>query len=201
MQIDIIIYEGFDELDAIGPFEVFTQAAQMGAGLSTRLVTLESAELVSASHGLQVRPQGVLDGSADLVVVAGGGWGGRAERGAWGEAQRGGLPSILAKLHRSGTPVAAVCTGGMLLAAAGLLEGRPAVTHHSARDDLVASGAVWSDHRVVDDGDVITSGGVTSGLDLALWLVERYFGRDLRTRVAAHIEHRPDDNVRVSATR
>lgn len=201
MQIDIIIYEGFDELDAIGPFEVLTQATQMGADLSTRLVTLEPAELVSASHGLEVKPHGVLDESADLVVVAGGGWGGRAEHGAWGEAQRGGLPAALAKLHRSGTPVASVCTGGMLLAAAGLLEGRPAVTHHSARDELVASGAAWSDHRVVDDGDVITAGGVTSGLDLALWLVERYFGRDLRTRVAEHIEHQPSDDVRVGSTR
>ncbi|MPZ92289.1 MAG: DJ-1/PfpI family protein [Actinobacteria bacterium] len=198
MRIDIIIYEGFDELDAIGPFEVLTQAAQMGADLSTRLVTLDPAELVSASHGLEVKPHGVLDASADLVIVAGGGWAGRAERGAWGEARRGTLPTRLAKLHESGTPVAAVCTGGMLLATAGLLEGRPAVTHHSARNDLVASGAKWSDRRVVDDGDVITSGGVTSGLDLALWLVERYFGRDLRTRVAAHIEHHPTDNERVT---
>ena len=201
MRIDIIIYEGFDELDAIGPFEVFTQAAQMGADLTTRLVTLEPTELVGASHGLEVKPHGVLNGNADLIVVAGGGWGGRSERGAWGEAQRGKLPTRLAELHRSGTPLAAVCTGGMLLAAAKLLEGRPAVTHHSARDDLVASGAAWSDHRVVDDGDVITSGGVTSGLDLALWLVERYFGRDLSTRVAEHIEHLPDDNVRVGTTR
>ena len=200
MRIDIIIYEGFDELDAIGPFEVLTQAARMGADLSTRLVTLEPADWVSASHGLEVKPHGVLDASADLVVVAGGGWAGRTDRGAWGEAQRRRLPRSLAGLHRSGIPLAAVCTGGMLLAAAGLLKGRPAVTHRSARDDLVASGAQWSEHRVVDDGDVITSGGVTSGLDLALWLVERYFGPDLRTRVAAHIEHHPADNLRVSRT-
>jgi transcriptional regulator GlxA family with amidase domain len=200
MRIDIVIYEGFDELDAIGPFEVLSQAARMGADVSTRLVTLEPVEWVTASHGLEVKPHGVLDAAADFVVVVGGGWGGRGQRGAWGEAQRGRLPARLAELHRAGTPLAAVCTGGMLLVAAGLLKGRPAVTHHSARDELVASGAVWSDHRVVDDGDVVTSGGVTSGLDLALWLVERHFGAELKARVAAHIEHRPTDSVRASGT-
>jgi transcriptional regulator GlxA family with amidase domain len=200
MRVDIIIYEGFDELDAIGPFEVLTQAARMGAGVSTRLVTLEPVEWVTASHGLEVKPHGVLDAAADLVVVAGGGWAGRTERGAWGEAQRGVLPATLAELHRAGTPLAAVCTGGMLLAAAGLLKGRPAVTHRSARDDLVASGAAWSDHRVVDDGDMVTSGGVTSGLDLALWLVERHFGTDLKARVASHIEY-PIGDVGLSRKR
>jgi transcriptional regulator GlxA family with amidase domain len=200
MRVDIIIYEGFDELDAIGPFEVLTQAARMGADVSTRLATLEPVEWVTASHGLEVKPHGVLDAAADLVVVAGGGWAGRTERGAWGEAQRGVLPAILAELHRAGTPLAAVCTGGMLLAAAGLLKGRRAVTHRSARDDLVASGAAWSDHRVVDDGDMVTSGGVTSGLDLALWLVERHFGTDLKARVAAHIEY-PIGDAGLSRTR
>jgi transcriptional regulator GlxA family with amidase domain len=64
----------------------------------------------------------------------------------------------------------------MLVAAAGLLEGRPAITHHSAIDDLRAAGAEVIHARVVDAGDVITAGGVTSGLDLALHLVERDHG-------------------------
>jgi hypothetical protein len=66
--------------------------------------------------------------------------------------------------------------GAMLVAAAGLLEGRPAITHHSAIDDLRAAGAEVIHARVVDAGDVITAGGVTSGLDLALHLVERDHG-------------------------
>jgi transcriptional regulator GlxA family with amidase domain len=78
----------------------------------------------------------------------------------------------------------------MLLAAGGLLAGRPAVTHHAALDDLEAAGAdVIRDARVVDDGDILTAGGVTSGIDLALWLVERERGREIADTVATEIEH------------
>jgi transcriptional regulator GlxA family with amidase domain len=72
--------------------------------------------------------------------------------------------------------VASVCTGALLLAAAGLVDGRPAITHHGAIDDLRAAGATVVRARVVDDGDLVTAGGVTSGLDLVLHLVERHFG-------------------------
>jgi transcriptional regulator GlxA family with amidase domain len=77
----------------------------------------------------------------------------------------------------------------MLASAAGLTRGRPAVTHHDAVEDLRASGAEVVEARVVDDGDLVTAGGVTAGIDMALWLVERHFGADLAARVAAEIEH------------
>jgi len=74
-------------------------------------------------------------------VVPGGGWNDRAPRGAWAEAERGELPAAIAAAHRAGAQVATVCTGAMLATAAGLTQGRPAITHHSAVDDLRASGA------------------------------------------------------------
>ena len=77
----------------------------------------------------------------------------------------------------------------MLLAAAGITHGRSATTHHVAIDDLRASGAVIVNARVVDDGDIITAGGVTSGLDLALLIVERQAGREIADRVASEIEY------------
>jgi transcriptional regulator GlxA family with amidase domain len=183
-RIDIVIYPGFDELDALGPFEVLRNA-----GLDARLVTLDGAGDVRGSHGLVVRPDGVLGDDADLVVVPGGGWNDRAEQGAWAEAQRGELPRRLKDLHATGTPLASVCTGGLLLAAAGVLEDRPATTHHQALDELRASGAEVVEERVVDDGDVVSAGGVTSGIDLALWLVERERGRDAADAVAREMEH------------
>ena len=76
----------------------------------------------------------------------------------------------------------------MLLAHAGIVESRRAGTHHTAWD-LRATGATLVKDRVVDDGDLVTSGGVTSGIDLALWLVEREFGRDLAQRTAARMEY------------
>lgn len=186
----IVLYEGFDELDAIGPYEVFTNAAEAGVDFEVALYTLESTERVTASHGLTVEPDGTLDSidDPDLLVVPGGGWNDRAERGAWAEAQ-GNLPDELARRHRNGAVLASVCTGGMILATAGLLDGRPATTHRSALDDLRDTGADVTDARVVDDGDVLTAGGVTSGLDLALWLVERNSGAETADAVAHGMEY------------
>jgi len=184
VKIAILVYDGFDELDAIGPYEVLRNAARGGADVTVELVTREPADRVTASHGLAIVPHAVLDASFDLVIVPGGGWGERAEVGAWGEAQRGDLPASIRRAREGGAAMASVCTGAMLLAAAGITAGRPATTHRSALGDLAAQDAEVVRERVVDDGDLITSGGVTAGIDLALWLVEREWGPRLDRHVA-----------------
>ena len=190
MDIAIVIYEGFDELDAIGPYEVFQNAAGAGAACETSLQTLDSSGLVTASHGLRVEPDGQLsDGDPDLVVVPGGGWNDRSGASAWSEAKRGTIPDAIAELYESGCTVAGVCTGGMLLAEAGILDGRPAVTHAGALADLRETAATVVEARVVDDGDVLTAGGVTSGLDLALYVVEREFGSEIADTVETEMEY------------
>jgi transcriptional regulator GlxA family with amidase domain len=196
MQIQIALYDGFDEMDAVGPYEVFVNAA-----IDTTLVSLvDAVGPVRGSHGMVVTPHGSLakaDGSLpDAVLVPGGGWNDSSEKGARTEAERGELPRRLAELHAAGVRVFGVCTGTMLVAAAGLLEGRAAITHHGALDDLRASGAlVHADARVVDDGDIVTAGGVTSGIDLALHVVERERGRAVADAVAREMEHRRDERV------
>lgn len=189
MRVAIVLFDGFDELDAIGPFEVLRAAAAAGADLLVDLVTLNGVEVVTGQHGLRVPSTVTLNGRPDLLIVPGGGWNARSPKGAWGEAQRGELPAAIARLHAAGTMVATVCTGGMLAAAAGITRGRPVITHHRALDELRASGAEVISARVVDDGDLISSGGVTSGLDLALWLVERYFGAAAASAVAGNLEY------------
>ena len=191
MRIAVVVFDGFDELDAIGPLEVLRNAAAMGqVDLSVELVALDGAAQVTGSHGLVVRTDGRLDPDrTDLVVIPGGGWNDRGAQGAWAEAERGDLPAAIAAAHEAGAVVATVCTGAMLATAAGLTRGRPAVTHHDAVEDLRAAGAEVVEARVVDDGDLVTAGGVTSGIDMALWLVERHFGAELADRVAAEIEH------------
>jgi transcriptional regulator GlxA family with amidase domain len=88
----------------------------------------------------------------------------------------------------------------MLLAKAGLLNGRPAVTHHTALEDLRAAGAdVRPDARWVDDGDILTAGGVTSGIDLALHLLERFRGADTARAAERILEHRRLDTAAVHA--
>jgi len=198
--IVVLVYDGFDELDAVGPFEAFEMAADEGAPLDTSLVTLTDRERVTAAHGLRIEPDGTLsvDDPPDVVVVPGGGWNDRRPEGAWAEAERGAVPDALRRLHESGATLAAVCTGGMLLSQAGLLDGRPAVTHGGALDDLRASDAEVVDARVVDDGDVLTAGGITSGLDLALHLIERLADPETAEAVATGLEYAPQRDRWVS---
>jgi transcriptional regulator GlxA family with amidase domain len=190
MEVEIALFDGFDELDAIGPYEVLMHGADAGADISASLATMDGQERVTASHGAQIGADRTLGATGpDLVVVPGGGWGDRAEAGAWAEAERGGLPRQLAAMHEDGATTASVCTGAMLLARAGLLDGRPAVTHHVATEDLRETDARLVDARVVDDGDVLSAGGITSGIDLALHLLEREFGPDLAETVADWMEY------------
>ena len=195
MEVGVLVFDGFDELDAIGPYEVLTNAAQLGADLRVRLLTLRPADEVTGSHSLRVRPDGSLDEQIDLVIVPGGGWNDHAERGAWYEAQQKELPEAITRLHDAGATIASVCTGAMLLAAAGITRSRPATTHHGALDELREQGADVVEARVVDDGDLLTAGGVTSGLDLGLWLVEREWGVELAKKVEAEMEYERRDSV------
>lgn len=191
IKVKIIIFNGFDELDAIAPFEVLQSAKVVGADLQAEFVTLDSSMEVVAAHGLQIQADAKLriDQETDILIVPGGGWGNRATQGAWAEAQRGEIPAAISKLHQSGTTIASVCTGAMLVAKAGLLAGRRAITHHVAVEELRTAGAEIINARVVDDDDVVTAGGVTSGLDLTLWLIERYFSPQIAHEVEKEMEY------------
>jgi transcriptional regulator GlxA family with amidase domain len=111
------------------------------------------------------------------------------DRGTRAEVERGELLAALAEAARTGSVMAGVCTGAMVLAHAGLIGARRATTHHDAIPDLAAAGATVVLERVVDDGDLVTSGGVTSGIDLALWLVLRYCGESVAELVADGLEY------------
>jgi len=125
-----------------------------------------------------------------LVLVPGGGWLDAAP-GVCDQCE-GPLPAALAARHDAGAVMASVCTGAMLLARAGLLSGRPAVTNRNALDDLAAAGAdVRRGARVVDDGSVVTAGGPAAGIDLAIRLVARFAGEEAGRQAAARLEHEP----------
>ncbi len=189
-RIDIVVYDGIDELDAVGPLEVLRSAIADGADLDVRLVTRLPARQITGSFGLRIEPDGLFEpGAAGAVVVPGGGWADRADRGTWGEVKRGDLAPMLSTCAEEGALMASVCTGAMLLAHAGVIGDRPATTHHAARPALFETGAQVLDERVVDDGDLITAAGVTSGIDLALHLVERLVGPAAAEKAAVRMEH------------
>src|SRR5688572_20087280 len=126
MRIDVLVYPGFDELDAIAPYEVLKKAAAAGADFAVRLVSCSPPGEVLGANGLRVRPEAAIERGAppEVIVVPGGGWVDRSAAGARAEADRGEIPALLAELYRGGSTIAAVCTGAMLVAAAGLLKGR-----------------------------------------------------------------------------
>ncbi|MFZ4181906.1 DJ-1/PfpI family protein [Streptomyces pseudogriseolus] len=191
LRVDIVMFDGVEELDCIAPYEVFSAASMHSAGgVDVRYVTAGRPRLIRCAYGTGVQvthrwaPQ-----EADLVVVPGGGYARREGPGIWAEIASGVLPQALAAAPRSGLTISSLCTGAVLLAAAGLIKGRPCTTHHGAKAYLEEQGGVVKNARVVDDGDLVTAGGITSGLDLGLWLVRRELGPDAATGVEVMLEY------------
>jgi transcriptional regulator GlxA family with amidase domain len=188
MRIEIVVFDGMDELDAIVPFEVLSNAAQLHKNWEVALVAVAEPGLVIGSHGMRLDVTETL-GSPGAVIVPGGGWGDGAAKGTWQQVNDGHLPQRLKEVAAGCEWVASVCTGAMLLAAAGITNGRPATTHHIAHEQLRASGAdLKAEYRVVDDGNLLTCGGVMSGMDLSLWIVERELGPKIAARVSQEME-------------
>src|SRR5579875_1314682 len=182
----VLFFDGVDDLDPVGPFEILAAA---GLPVSAVRPTDHPTSLRTA-HGLRLEVDRALDETAELVIVPGGGW---LDAGPGVRTQAtGALPAQLAALHGQGAVIASVCTGAMLLAAAGLLDGHPAVTNRGAFDDLAAAGAIVErDARVVDAGDVVTAGGPAAGLDLGVHLVARFLGAQAGRAAADRLEHEP----------
>ncbi|MDF9872575.1 MULTISPECIES: DJ-1/PfpI family protein [Streptomyces] len=199
MHAQIVLFDGFDPLDVIAPYEVLHAGGAASGGLVTvELVSAEGPrEVAGGTGGLALRATAALDPArADLVLVPGASGRVAAPDEADGPAPDAGdrqqdasIPVLLGRTLTTGLPallrtavadpeviVGAVCGGTLVLAMAGLLEGRHATTHHLGLDMLDATGVHAVRARVVDDGDLVTGAGVTSGLDLALHLLEREVG-------------------------
>jgi transcriptional regulator GlxA family with amidase domain len=191
----IVLFDGFDPLDVIAPFDVLVAGSDaVGGELVVELVSAEGPRpVVSGSRGLVLNATAQLDPSKPGYVIVPGASG--PTDGDPDEVDT--IPVLLARfgdtdavplmrdaMANPDITVATVCGGSLALAMAGLLEGRNAVTHVLGLDVLDATGVNVVRARVVDDGDLVTAGGVTSGLDLALHLLDRSYG----PRVALAVE-------------
>ncbi|QWG34208.1 DJ-1/PfpI family protein [Bacillus mycoides] len=188
MKIQIVLFDGFGELVTFAPFEVLKRAIEEGAPFTVELISSEPKQEIITSFGVTVKLNDFLrmDNRPDLLIVPGGGWNHKAEHGARKQAELGNLTKMIREMHDAGTIVVGVCTGGMLLAAAGILNGRKATMHHLAQNEISEYGAELLRYRIVDQGNIITARGVTSGLDLGLWITERFAS----TQIAAAVEYR-----------
>jgi cyclohexyl-isocyanide hydratase len=183
--IGFLVFPRLTLLDLIGPYDALRRVRTMGVDPALRWTFYGTVLDPVDDSGTRVHVDQLLPppplGGIDLLVVPGG-FGVDDLRGS--RAVREHLAAWPAE-----RPIASVCSGSLLLGDAGLLRGRRATTHHGRREQLRPLCAeVVTGERVVDTGNVITAAGVTSGIDLGLHLVERFWGGDARARIAAQME-------------
>ena len=181
-QIVMLLYPGFTPLDAIGPYHALSQFP----GYEFSFVA-KSGGPVSDGGATILHAQKSIDevSSADILVVP------------------GGLPAItmaragdplidwIAKIHPTTEWTISVCTGALMLGAAGLLKAVPATTHWYSHTELSDYGAIPHDERVVESGKIMTAAGVSAGIDMSLVLAERVFGRAFAEKMQLDMEYDP----------
>jgi len=182
MQIAFLLYPGFTALDAIGPYDVLSRIP----GAETVFVAERRGPVRNEVGSLSLVAERALGQtpSPDVLVVPGG-------LGNRRLLEHTPLLDWLRAAHRSTSWTTSVCTGSLLLAAAGILDGLPATTHWLARDLLQSLGARPVPDRVVEQGKIITAAGVSSGIDMALVLVQRMLGDEAAQAIQLGIEYDP----------
>ena len=181
----IVLFDEAEELDFVGPLEVFGMARQEG----DRVVTIaETAEPVRANLGLRVVPDHTIADAPPLdVLVVPGGFGTRRE------AENPVLLDWIKQAAAGCTWVTSVCTGSMLLEASGVIHGRKVTTHWAMVDTFreKETVTVLDGRRYVRDGNVVTAAGVSAGIDMSLWVVGQLYGVDHARGVQRMMEYDP----------
>jgi transcriptional regulator GlxA family with amidase domain len=187
--VAILIFPDVELLDFCGPFEVFSVAGRKSTPPVFQVYTVaeSAAPITTVSIGLSVNPHyGLADcPRPDLLLVPGG----------MGTRKEMHNPVLLDWIRRTAAEaelVLSVCTGALLLAKAGLLDGLEATTHHGAMDllrEVAPKTVVRDDRRVVDNGRVILSAGIAAGIDMALHVVARLLGEEHARKTAQYMEY------------
>ncbi len=200
-RVGILLFPEVEVLDFAGPFEVFSVTRLSEAGRTSDespfdvVLVAESEEPVTASGGLRVVPNYSLAScpKLDVLVVPGG----------WGERAQANNPQLIGWIRERGAQVetlTSVCTGSLLLGKAGLLDGRRATTHWRSLDRMAEafpSITVERELHVVEEGNVLTSAGISAGIDMALRVVVRYHGEPVARATARTMEYPyPETNAR-----
>jgi transcriptional regulator GlxA family with amidase domain len=189
-RIAVFIFEGAEELDFVGPWEVLKAWATMFPDDGVEVFTVApTAEPITCANGLRVIADHTMDTAPEFdVLVYPGGFGNRAHIGDEN------FRSWLQKASQRGALMTSVCTGSLVYADAGLLDGLPATTHWQWLEMLTQLGKDVEPRetdRFVDNGNVITAAGVSAGIDMALHLVVRLASEDTARQVKRMIQYDP----------
>jgi transcriptional regulator GlxA family with amidase domain len=182
MRIAILIFDGLTALDAIGPYEVLSRLP----GAELRFVAKEPGQKRTDTGALGVQADLAIADlpGPDVVLVPGG----EGNRPLMRDSE---VLDWLRVAHESSTWTTSVCTGALVLGAAGILDGKRATTHWAFLDRLSELGAEPVTERVVEDGKVITAAGVSAGIDMALTLAARIAGNEVAQAIQLGIEYDP----------
>lgn len=187
--IAIVLFEGAEELDFVGPWEVFTMLGQVEAGSCSVFTVSEHGGEVRCAKGLRVIAEHSFADCppADLILVPGG-------QGTRREVDNRAMIEFVRRMDEKTEVTTSVCTGSFVLEAAGLLAGKRATTHWGSIERLKARGTVevLEDTRFVDEGRIVTSSGVSAGIDMALYLVGRLWSPVIARRVQKAMEYFPE---------
>jgi cyclohexyl-isocyanide hydratase len=181
LRFGILVFPNVQQLDLTGPYEVLATAK----GAEVELVWKDLNPVMSSTR-LPLSPTATFDGCPplDVLCIPGGG-------GVNALLEDEVVLDVVRERAAAARYVTSVCSGALLLGAAGLLEGKRATTHWYAHDFLTEFGAIPVDARIVEDGKLITAGGVTSGIDFGLALVARVFGQAEAETVQLSLEYAP----------
>lgn len=185
--IGIVIFPQVEELDFIAPFEVLNYINKIQSNSTKVLLIAPSLESIHAFNGLRVLPDVTLENCPKLDILLFPGGKGRMQ---WMKEPL--MQHFIQQRFEELTYLSSVCTGAFFLAEAGMLLGREATTYHSAFDELAQYGVNVVSSKVVQDGKIITAGGVSSGLELGFYLLRELFGIALAQEVAEKIEYKLD---------
>jgi len=194
VNIGVALFEGAEELDWAGPWEVLAAWALQWPDDGVHVFTLAREDRpVTCAKGLRVLPDETWETAPplDVLVYPGG-------RGTRRELQDEAVLDWIRGLAAGETVVASVCTGSLVLAAAGLLDGKPATTHWGSLELLPTLGReieVRPDDRFVDNGNILTAAGVSAGIDMALHLVARLHSTERAREVRRYIQYDPEPPV------
>lgn len=193
MRIAIAVFEGAEELDFAGPWEVLTAWRFLNPDDVQVVMVGDTTAPVMCAKGMRVLPDVTWEelGDVDVLVYPGG----RGTRSQLGDEK---VRERLRAIARRGALMTSVCTGALVYADAGLLDGRAATTYWSAFDELLPLGRDIEprpDDRFVDDGEVITAAGVSAGIDMALHLVARLGSPEKAREVRRYIQYDPEPPV------
>ena len=187
LTIGILLFPQVEELDFVGPFEVLSYINKIKPASAKVLLIAEAAEPVEAYNGMKVIPDVAMENcpQLDILVVPGG-------KGRYAAMKNTAIQKFIQQQSQKAQYITSVCTGAFLLAEAGLLENKKATTYHTAFTELASYSVEVLPQKVVREDNIITAAGVSSGIELGLYILKEEFGAAVAQEVADKIEYTID---------